>query len=256
MIHLAFVLLKGSLLRKAKLPKPIQLVEALKKRAPGLGFWAEPADNPKQAQEIHSIGFDGGRVIVMMVPAAVPDNEADHGFEYSISSWSKSFRKPDHNAHLMVTLQLDGELSASDAQRLFTRVLASVIEASNAVGVYWGQVSVSHPSDFFIDVVNGDEDFWVMLWTGVSRATPQPDRLSLLSLGMEQLGIENLQVSGPKSMNQDLLMNFFQLLGYAIERGEVIPDGDTVGSSADERLKVRHEASPIEPGKTIWCIDY
>ena len=156
----------------------------------------------------------------------------------------------------MVTLQLDDELSASDAQRLFTRVLAGVIEASNAVGVYWGQASVSHPSDFFLDVVNGDEDFWVMLWTGVSRASPQPDRISLLSLGMEQLGIANLQVSGPSSMNQDLLMSFFQLLCYAIERGEVITDGDTVGSSADERLKVRHEPSPIDPGKTIWCIDY
>lgn len=256
MVHLAFVLLKKPLLKKAKLPDTGDLVRSLTKRVPGMGFHAEPPEKPGQEIEIHSIAFDGGRVFVALVPAAVPDGEADGGFQFSIASWSSSFRAPQHDAHLMVTLQLEKDLSPVEAQRLFTAVIAAVVEASKAVAVYWGQAGVSHPANFFLDVANGDPDMWIMLWTGVSRANAGPDRVSLLSLGMSQFGIMNLMVNGPTSMGQDLLMRFFQMLDYAVQRGKAIPDGDTVGSSESERLQVRYEPSPIDPAEKIWRIDY
>lgn len=256
MIHLAFVLLKGSLLKKAKLPDATSLATAFSKRMPGLGFHIEPGDKSGTLDGIHSIGFDGGRVFVAFVPAAIPKGEADEGFEFSIASWSSSFRRPQHNAHLVVTMQLEADLSLLEAQRRFTGLIAGVMEASKAVAVYWGQAGASHPADFFLDVANGDPDMWVMVWTGVSRARPSPDRVSLLSLGMDQFGIKNLMVNAPGSMGQDLVMNFFQLLDYAIQRGDAIPEGDTVGESETQRLRVKYEPSPIDPSQTIWRIDY
>lgn len=256
MVHLAFVLLKKPLLKKAKLPDTGDLVRSLTRRVPGMGFHAEPPDKPGESIEISSIAFDGGRVFVALVPAAVPDGEAEGGFQFSITSWTSSFRAPQHDAHLMVTMQLEQDLPPVAAQRLFTSVIAAVVETSKAVAVYWGQAGVTHAADFFLDVANGDPDLWVMLWTGVSRANSGPDRLSLLSLGMSQFGIMDLMVTAPRSMAQDLTMSLFQLLDYAIQRGAAIPEGDTVGESESQRLLVKYEPSPVDPSQTIWRIDY
>lgn len=256
MVHLAFVLLKKSLLKRAKLPDPGELVGLLTKRVPGKSFHLQPPDDPNLKHEGHSVAFDGGRVIVGLVPAAVPEGEADGGFQFSIASWSSSFRVPQHDAHLLVTLQLENDLPPLEAQRFFTAAVAAVLEASKGVAVYWGQAGVSHPTSFFLDVANGDPDMWIMLWTGVSRANVGPNRVSLLSLGMSQFGVMDLMVNGPAAMGQDLIMSFFQLLDYAVKRGEAIPDGDTVGSSESERLQVRYEPSPIDPQASIWRVDY
>jgi hypothetical protein len=59
----------------------------------------------------------------------------------------------------------------------------------------------------------------------------------------------------PKSAGKDALATFFDLLAYLAERGEPLPEGDTVGRSADERLPVRYVPSPIDPGKTVWRVE-
>ena len=243
-------------MKKARLPKPETLLPVLRRFAPGWGFWAKPPEDKKQAKEIIEFGFDGGAVFVMVAPLAVPDGEADRVFKYSLSSWSNKYTQPKHKAHLVVTMSLEGDMQLIEAQRLFTRAVAGVVEASEAVGVYWGMGNVSHPAKFFLDVVGDREDMWITLWTGISRARDNPLRMSLLSLGMAQFGLMDLLVTGPFDMGQDLLMSMFQALQYSLNRGQDIPEGDTIGGSSDDRLVVKYEQSPIDPEATIWRIDY
>ena len=47
----------------------------------------------------------------------------------------------------------------------------------------------------------------------------------------------------------------FDLLTYLANRGVAIPDGDTVGRSADEKLKVRYVPSPIDESKKVWRVE-
>jgi hypothetical protein len=47
----------------------------------------------------------------------------------------------------------------------------------------------------------------------------------------------------------------FDLLAYAAKRGAAVADGDTIGRSATEKLRVRHEPSPLGSGETVWRVD-
>ena len=49
---------------------------------------------------------------------------------------------------------------------------------------------------------------------------------------------------------------FFDLLAYMVTRGKALPDGDTVGRAANERLPVRYVPSPVNPGEKVWRVEF
>ncbi len=53
----------------------------------------------------------------------------------------------------------------------------------------------------------------------------------------------------------EALLYFFDLLAYAIRPGAAVPAGQTVGRTADEKLRVRDERSPVDATKQVWRVD-
>jgi hypothetical protein len=253
-MNLAFVLLS-----KAGLPKAEEIVKAFASFAPKEQRLRLRGTSTKEASEggIHEFDLSpGGTAFVMALPIPVPKGEADDAVRFSISAMGTGWQLPPHEAHLVVTLR-DGDSSpAVAALSCFTSFLAAVTRASRALGVYWGNAGATHDSEFFISTAREPGIVpRITLWTGVSIAREPDGRMSLLSLGMQQLGLPDLLLVAPKSAGKDALATFFDLLAYLAERGEPLPEGDTVGRSADERLPVRYVPSPIDPGKTVWRVE-
>lgn len=248
-MRLAFVLLG-----EARLPERTEVLGAYRRIAPGgptiVGNVSEQHDD---AVDSYRVGT-GEDVHVALVKAAVPDNEAEDAARYSISSFGTGWTLPAHSAHLIVAMQEQDSGSAPASMRRFTRVLAAIAEASSAVGVYWGAARATHAPRFFIDLAERDED-QLMLWTGVSVAAERDDRLSLLTLGMAQLGHKDVLLTAPRRSGNDALRFLFDLLGYFVARGGPVPDGDTVGRSGSEKLVVRWVASPIDGTTQVVRVD-
>lgn len=95
----------------------------------------------------------------------------------------------------------------------------------------------------------------MMLWSGVSIAREKDGRLSFLSLGMEQLKLPNLLLVAGESSKAVAVETLYDLLAYVAERGQPLPEGDTVGRSNDERLPVHYVESPINPKKKVWRVE-
>lgn len=204
--------------------------------------------------------LDGGQcgtVFVAAVPVPVPDREADEAVQFSISAMGTGWKLAPHAAHLLVTAAGTDSSSRVTTLSCFTSILAAVTKASRGIGVYWGNAQATHDPAFFVSVAQerGLQPR-LMLWTGVSVAREADGRLSLLSLGMQQLNLPDLLLVAPKSMSgTDALATLFDLLGYLVDRGKPLPDGDTVGRSAEERLPVRYVPSPVDATKQVWRVE-
>lgn len=210
----------------------------------------------KEGSDILSAELPGGRsAFVAFVPAPVPDGEAEQFVPYSLSAMGSGWQLPEYPAHAMVTMMGDDEVIDVESLELFTKLVASVVEASHAVGVYWAATGATHNSEFVLDVANAEGLQPIMLWNGISIARGDDGRISLLSLGMSQLGLPNLMLSAPESQGNAAIEVMLDLLGYLIQRGEPIPDGDTIGFSAEQKLPIRYEQSPIDPEVQVWCVD-
>jgi Domain of unknown function (DUF4261) len=220
--------------------------------------WSEPIVISAGSGEGEALSFAVGErdaLILMPVSAPVPDGEAEAMAGYSISTLGTGWQLGAHEAHLIATLQ--EEDTGLSAQRLvrFSRLLAGVVDGvDGVVGIYCGEAHATHDPDFFRDMAMEESLLPVHLWNGVSIAGNE-ERVSLLSLGMKQLGQPNLKLTGPRANGNELIDYFFNLLEYAAKHGAAIPDGETVGRSAEEKLVVRHEPSPIAEGETVWCVD-
>jgi hypothetical protein len=211
-------------------------------------------DNPDIAMLELSTGEPA---FVAMMPMAVPNGEADGAAQFSLGAIGSGWTLPPHHAHILVTIPsgLDGCPRTEQLHR-FTSLIAAVAKTTPSVGVYWGNASATHSSDFFVDIA-GESGIVprIMLWTGLSVAREPDGRPSLLSLGMENVGLPDLLLVLGEESADSAIETMFDFLAYVADRGEPIPDGDTIGRTMEEKLKVTYVRSPIDKKKTVWKIE-
>jgi hypothetical protein len=195
----------------------------------------------------------GDRLITVgAVPSPVPDGEAAQVARHSLSGVSTKWSLPEHQGHLVIAM--GGEEKAQSLQDLvgFTRVVAALCKATGGLGVYWGAAPATHEPSFFCEMAH--EALPVMLWVGVSMAPAVGGRLELLSRGMKQLGFADLLLT-VNTLDEELVAFFYDLVSYAVKRGALPKDGDTVGRSAEEKLVVKFGPSPIAGEPPVWRVD-
>jgi hypothetical protein len=201
-------------------------------------------------------GLSVGRTDVLMValPTPVPDGEADQAARFSLSALTSDWSLPEHQHHILLVATDIDEKSGLPVRCDFTRVVAAVARASSAVGVYWGAGPATHEPGFFIETTR-DNQLPLLVWTGLSVARDE-DRVSLLSVGMQQFGMDDLLLTAPADQASSALDMFIDLLQYALQRGRTVRAGETVGRSNDERFAVTSEVSPMDPDARVWRVDW
>jgi hypothetical protein len=246
-VHLSFVLL----------PRPYDadgaaIVESFAKLFPN-----EPrplaAATKEQTAELRD--KDGHTTFVALMAAPVPNGEADHAARGSLAAFSaRSAPIAPHTAHLLVTTLPPPGAAAVDSLLRHTRIVAAAATAYGATAVYEGNARATHPTAFYVDVATSTARP-LMLWTGISVAH-ENGRVSVLTLGAENvLGVPDLLVTAPPASGNDALAFAFDMLGYVVDRGSPLPEGDTVGRSASEKITVRYVPSPIDADRSVVRLD-
>jgi hypothetical protein len=72
---------------------------------------------------------------------------------------------------------------------------------------------------------------------------------------MKQLNLPDLLLIAPGSAGNAALGTFFDFLSYSAEFGKPLPEGDTIGRTADERLPIHYVRSPIDPKVKVWRVE-
>lgn len=211
-------------------------------------------------KETLSFDFDGcGLAFVALMRSPVPNDEAEEAARFSFSAIYSGWTLPRHKAHLLVTV-LPFQQTLPPVQKLscMTSLLAAVSKATSAVGIYWGDAGATHdPATFQSMAQRPQLGARISQWTGVSVARERNGRLSLLSLGMErQLKLPDLLLTAPEKMaKEEVLGMFFDLLGYVAQRGEPLPEGDTVGRDDGARVPVHYVPSPLDKTKQVLRVE-
>ncbi len=237
--HMCFVLLS-----KNALPTKKSLESALK-TFPDLGKVTLEFNDDKDAV---TLTCGDVQAMAMLMWAPVPNGEADGATEHSLSALNGSWTLPEHRAHLAV---VEGGLAPSlENFIVFTRLVAVLVRATAAVGVYWGEARATHHPDFVVDIAQSELP--LPIWVGVSIASSKTG-YELLSLGMRQLGLPDLLLKS-KRVNGGELEFFYDLLAYVAQRGKKLPEGNTVGRDEGEKLKVKYVKSPVDAKQQVWSV--
>ena len=250
--HLAFVLLK-----EAAMPTAEDVERAFNKYSCDGATIEVTADEDKDRPILTLRISDGTTIFALLVDMPVPKGEAEDRFPHSLASLTSSEPLPSHSAHIMV-MHSAAPKAASPVKAIsqFTTILAALVETSSSVGVYWGNAGATHPRDFFLTAAaECGVTPRITLWNGFSRARETDSTMSFLSYGMKQIGLPDLFLVFENQESGNALAMFFDLLAYVANRGEPIPDGDTIGADDNERIPVRSVPSPTGTDETVWKVD-
>jgi hypothetical protein len=196
---------------------------------------------------------DSGDVLLAPVPVPIATGEVEAAAALSLASYASQAGLAPHAAHVIVTFRDEARRSPAAEAHLLAQVTAAVAEATGAVGVYWGMGHVAHPAAFFIDAVR-ELAFPLPALTGL-RAGRDGGGLSILGVGMEQFGLPDMLVLADRNQGSEAMQFLFDMQGYVLRRGKALPDGDTVGRSAEERFPVRYVPSPTNASVQVAQVD-
>jgi hypothetical protein len=196
---------------------------------------------------------DSGDVLLAPVPAPIATGEVEAAAALSLSAFSSTPGLAPHAAHVIVTFKDQAQRSPVAEALLLAQVTAAVAHATGAVGVYWGMGHVAHPAAFFIDTVR-ELNFPLPVLTGLSVARDSKG-LSLLGVGMDQFGLPDMLVLAEKARGSEAMEFLLDMQGYLLQHGKPLPDGDTVGRSAEERFPVRYVPSPTNASVQVAQVD-
>lgn len=192
--------------------------------------------------------------LLLLHAEPVPNGEAEAAAAHSVSALrSGGFKPATHVAQLIV---VSSSSTASHVERLLrqTRVVAALTKATAATGVYEGNAGATHDPEFYVDMTSDSSALPLMLWTGISLVR-KPAATELLTLGMSQFELPDILLVAPPSEANEALLFVFDLVGYVLGRGSAIPEGETVGRTAEEKLAVTYVASPLDPSARVMRVE-
>lgn len=197
------------------------------------------------AQGENLISIDQASLVALMMNAPVPQDDLTGPCEFAKIYWKDScaFVKK-HKSHIILHLHAPS-LSAVERAQWLTQIAAVLMRRPQAgeSASLWGEALSSQAT--FLKAADSLPTMPrpTYIWVSFNFEQGDDDSLTLTTSGMEQFGLMQIEINSHTKKLSELWALAGNVASYLMDQGPVLKDGDTLGYSATEQIKVRHEPS-------------
>jgi hypothetical protein len=218
----------------------------------------DKAKQPNPGSSVSSVKIAKNEVFIARAAFPIPKPDLDYACGNSWF-WPKAAEElAKQKSHLIVTAL--GEFPTPVEEGLFlTRVIAACNESYDALGVYWGHATVVHSPEFFLkhEQTASAEDPPVLLWVGFLRAKGDKEgTTSVFTRGLNAFGRMEIEVVDSPRKASEIFGRVADLSSYLLKKGNVIRDGNTVGSDEKEKITAHHVDSVLDRKGKVLRVDF
>lgn len=222
--------------------------------------WPDLPSNSDVAEQDNTLSFRLGTadVVIGTMPAAIPWSDLEGPCSTSILWPDAASVIREHESHAIVTVR--GELSPIELSTLLTQATAASMASSpQSLGVFWTNAALVVPKDLFFDFAvqvmpHGPP---LPIWVDCRVGWNESKSLSTgFTTGLVELGLMELEALDATEPPAELKKRFEAIAGYLLENGPIIKNGDTVGESADEKIRIVHSNSAFGIRGTVMRLAY
>lgn len=205
--------------------------------------WDNPSD--KDGISLQFLYVGGRRVDLVLMPIPIPWNDLEGPCATNRIWPGATTVCKAHKAHVLVRVPGSREDGPASLRLLTTKIVASLVEELSAPAVYWGAGTVVNSGADFVKMAGmaSDTEFPLLLWVDFRIWRQEDGSLYLATTGLSDLGLMEFEGASRRLPAKVLLEKVFDLSHYVCERGPVVKDGDTVGTSASERITAKYRRS-------------
>lgn len=210
-----------------------------------------PPEDGKQASanEDHTVlvfDVDGMAVAISLMDFPVPNGEAEYWANSNFMEKEKALAAAKaHRAHVMAAV-MDKEHPPRQRGELYVKLVSTLLKAPNALGVYTNG-TVWLP-DYFLKVTEDLKRGYFPLLDLVFVGLVQSEKgICGWTNGLRAFGKDELEIRDSKQSPKDVLMMLLNTAGYMIDQDVTLRDGETLGYTAGQKLRItRSEGANVE----------
>jgi hypothetical protein len=213
--------------------------------------WGFEISAPGSDDEAAIIEIAGQTVALafMSVPIPWPDIEGTAKYAYN---WINAIDDlADHTGHAIVSV-MAGEGSPKERFLLLSKVLYSVLAASDAIGVYQGEQSLLISRRQYLNVMDNLEpdDVPLSLWIYIGLKEYKSAKCAY-TYGLTAFDKKEIEIINSKLDLENLYNLLFSFSSYIINRDVTLKDGETIGFTAEQKIGIRWSKGEFVKGESI-----
>ncbi|HFA49747.1 MAG TPA: DUF4261 domain-containing protein [Bacteroidetes bacterium] len=196
-----------------------------------------------------SFKVDSTTFMIAMIPAPVPGDELENAVEYCYL-WKDARSALNNKSHIIIAVV--GENSKLDLYKKYTKMAAIILKHSDATGIYMGGQTLVLSKDFFIKNADSMDGNKLPLFNWIYFGKKQSDKgNSVYTYGLKEFGLEELEIVDSKKTMEEILGFIYDIAHYTISGNIILNDGETVGGTEEEKIKISYSNGVHLDGKTL-----
>lgn len=213
--------------------------------------WNLKVDDRESNNETSVLEIDGYKIAIANMDVAIPGDEIETTAEYNYF-WKKGKEEATkHKGHIILSITNAGKDPIKE-NLLYTKIASSVLNNSKSLGIYIGGRTLLLKKEFYQSVTNeiSEESLPLYNWIylGIRK---ENEKNSMYTYGLSDFNKTEIEILNSKHSVEEINEMLTNFVNYILISNVTLKDGETIGFSEEQKLKISISKGKYIDGKTM-----
>lgn len=212
---------------------------------------------PEEKENTISMKVGDADVIYGIMPAPIPWSDLEGPCSTSWIWPDAAEQLREQAEHVIVTVTFKGD--PIERAKILTQATSALLACcDSAIGVMWPTSTVVMSAKMFQDfaVKMLPHHPTTYIWVDFRAMPGEQDKTQGFTQGLAELGLMDMETRDSPEPPEELRDRLSGLATYLIEKGQVIKNGDTIGQSEEEQIRIEYAESSFGHSAKVMRLNY
>lgn len=213
--------------------------------------WNLKVDDKESNNETSVLEIDGYKIAIANMNIAIPGDEIETTAEYNYFWKNGKEEATKHKGHIILSIMNAGKNPIKE-NLLYNKIASSVLNNSKSLGIYIAGRTILLKKDFYQSQTKemNDESLPLYNWIYFGIRT-ENGKNSMYTYGLEDFNKTEIEIIETKHSIEEINEMLLNLVNYILVSDVTLKDGETIGFTEEQKLKISISKGKFIDGKTI-----
>lgn len=191
------------------------------------------------------------KIAIANMPMPIPGDEIEKTAEFNYFWKNGKEEASKHKGHIILSIMNAGKNPIQE-NLLYNKVAASILNKSKSLGIYLGDRTLLIKKDFYLanttDMTLEHLPIYNLIYFGIRN---EGNEYSMYTYGMKDFNKLEIEILNSKHSFTEINGFLYDIVHYILANNITLKDGETIGSSAEQKIKVSVSNGKYIEGKTL-----
>jgi hypothetical protein len=197
---------------------------------------------------------EGEEIALMNMPIPIPEGDIEGTAKYAYN-WPSALQDLEgYTGHAIVSVMTSTK-SPLDRFRILSKVLASILMTSKAIGIYQGSQSLLIPRGQYLSYVEElqENQSPIMLWIYIGLRESETGN-SVYTYGLKDFEKSEIEIIDSELALDELLNLLFNVSSYVVDQDVILKNGETIGVSKEQKISIKLSKGQFVDGDSLKLV--